>query len=387
MVTNKIGTANPDLYLSWADYEDCCGNTDRAVRILRAAIQLKIDQGSLQEALDLLQARGKENKTRQVPKLASSDPKKQATPAPTRVPLGIKKENTDLPPPTPVGRDIIVSDPGSGQTDGDNTTSFRARRNLGPPARRTHGSDSSQPLSPESLVAASPHTEMESFDENSAADVNAPSPSTVRLMSNKPKDLNDLKAGFSDMDLSETVQRTITKRNDVISDTAVPLNDVKEKKNVFVNGKEYMRSQLIGKGGSCKVFKIIDSQGHVFALKKVKLRGQDASVIKGYKNEIILLNKLKKSKRIIHLHDAQHDKESGLLLMVLEYGEIDLEQLLQQAQEQRLSINFVRNYWEQMLQAVQAIHEENIIHSDLKPAVLFGLTLEFLASGWMFEAH
>ncbi|KAJ3327610.1 hypothetical protein HDU76_011450 [Blyttiomyces sp. JEL0837] len=31
-------------------------------------------------------------------------------------------------------------------------------------------------------------------------------------------------------------------------------------------------------------------------------------------------------------------------------------------------LNFVRMYWNQMLQAVQCIHDENIIHSDLKPA-------------------
>ena len=43
--------------------------------------------------------------------------------------------------------------------------------------------------------------------------------------------------------------------------------------------------------------------------------------------------------------------------------------MLQKDAEQPLSINFIRNYWEQMLQAVQAIHDQNIIHSDLKPAV------------------
>jgi serine/threonine-protein kinase TTK/MPS1 len=37
-------------------------------------------------------------------------------------------------------------------------------------------------------------------------------------------------------------------------------------------------------------------------------------------------------------------------------------------QRGRQSLNFIRNYWEQMLQAVQAIHDANIIHSDLKPA-------------------
>jgi serine/threonine protein kinase len=33
-----------------------------------------------------------------------------------------------------------------------------------------------------------------------------------------------------------------------------------------------------------------------------------------------------------------------------------------------LGLNFIRVYWEQMLRAVQAIHEEKIVHSDLKPA-------------------
>jgi serine/threonine-protein kinase TTK/MPS1 len=101
----------------------------------------------------------------------------------------------------------------------------------------------------------------------------------------------------------------------------------------------------------------------------VKLRGQDPSVIKGYQNEIILLNKLKNNERIIRLVDAEHRKSEGTLLMVLEFGEIDLENMLQKNPEEKLTMNTIRSYWEQMIKAVQAIHNQNIIHSDLKPAV------------------
>ena len=30
--------------------------------------------------------------------------------------------------------------------------------------------------------------------------------------------------------------------------------------------------------------------------------------------------------------------------------------------------NYLRLYWQQMLEAVHTVHEEKIIHSDLKPA-------------------
>ncbi|KAJ3271732.1 hypothetical protein HDV01_006427 [Terramyces sp. JEL0728] len=174
----------------------------------------------------------------------------------------------------------------------------------------------------------------------------------------------------TDMDISNTVTFA---RKEPVEDETIGKDSfwnvktiLQDKKNFKVNGKCYIRSELVGKGGSCKVFKVFDQNGHVYALKRVKLKGQDGSVAAGYKNEIILLNKLKNNERIIKLVNAEHNLQDHVLLMVLEYGEIDLEKMLQK--QPIISPNFMRNYWEQMLQAVNAIHEQNIIHSDLKPA-------------------
>ena len=58
----------------------------------------------------------------------------------------------------------------------------------------------------------------------------------------------------------------------------------------------------------------------------------------------------------------------------MELGEVDLNHVLQQRQRQStggrrlLNVNFIRLTWQQMLSAVHSIHEERIIHGDLKPA-------------------
>lgn len=200
------------------------------------------------------------------------------------------------------------------------------------------------------------------------------SPRVAEIKDSQEEKENLIEIVKEDRSVNMDMSNTITEMNS--KNYQVPVRDAEDKSHVVVNGKSYLRHGLIGKGGSCKVFKIEDEKdGSIYALKKVKLRGQDKFVVEGYKNEIILLNKLKTNERIIRLVDAIHDPDQHLLMMVLEYGEIDLEKMLQKNQETALSINFIRNYWEQMLQAVQAIHDQNIIHSDLKPAVCFSTNL------------
>lgn len=140
---------------------------------------------------------------------------------------------------------------------------------------------------------------------------------------------------------------------------------------VTVQGKTYTRMGLLGRGGSSKVFRVCDKDHLVYALKKIDLgRGADSETYQAFLNEISLLEALRGHDRIIQLvaHEVNEVKRS--LIMVMEIGEIDLNALLQERIAKGLpaSMNFVRYMWEQMLEAVNVIHEKGIVHTDLKPA-------------------
>ncbi|XP_022141543.1 serine/threonine-protein kinase MPS1 isoform X2 [Momordica charantia] len=161
-----------------------------------------------------------------------------------------------------------------------------------------------------------------------------------------------------------------------------------------VNGKLYQRLGKIGSGGSSEVHKVISSDCTIYALKKIKLKGRDYATAYGFCQEIVYLNKLKGKNNIIQLVDYEvtdrtllqevlngsmnnkdvRVKDDGYIYMVLEYGEIDLAHMLSQkwkeidGSDQTIDENWLRFYWQQILQAVNTIHEERIVHSDLKPA-------------------
>ncbi|KAI0822331.1 kinase-like protein [Trametes gibbosa] len=114
------------------------------------------------------------------------------------------------------------------------------------------------------------------------------------------------------------------------------------------------------------------SANEIFAIKRVSLDKVDADTMAGYMNEIGLLKRLEGNARIIRLYDSEVKQTTantkGLLLLVMECGEIDLAKLLQEQQKELMDPVWIAYYWKQMLQAVHVIHEEKIVHSDLKPA-------------------
>lgn len=143
---------------------------------------------------------------------------------------------------------------------------------------------------------------------------------------------------------------------------------VKKAQTVTVNGQTYLRSALLGKGGSSRVYRITGREHQLYALKCVQLGKGDLETYQSFCNEIELLRRLNGHDRVIQLIDAEVNEAKRTLLMVLELGETDLNGLLQERAGMRVSMNFIRHVWEQMLECVKVVHDAGIVHNDLKPA-------------------
>ena len=185
---------------------------------------------------------------------------------------------------------------------------------------------------------------------------------------------------------------------------------------ITLNGKSYLQLNVLGKGGSSCVYRVLALNGggadgsQLYAYKKVDVRGSgddSDAVFDSYINEINLLKKLKgSSPYIIDLVEAEINREEMYIAMVMEAGEIDLAKILSQKQRQALvaitssnkpyppapttttsatsnhhhpatTMNtemellnpfFARMIWQEMLEAVDHIHTHRIVHGDLKPA-------------------
>ncbi|KAH9936264.1 uncharacterized protein B0H18DRAFT_318536 [Fomitopsis serialis] len=63
-------------------------------------------------------------------------------------------------------------------------------------------------------------------------------------------------------------------------------------KNLSVNRKAYARLDLIGKGGSSRVYRVMNNSNEIYALKRVSINDKEEETMDGYINEIQLLKRL-----------------------------------------------------------------------------------------------
>ncbi|XP_010769029.1 dual specificity protein kinase Ttk, partial [Notothenia coriiceps] len=134
---------------------------------------------------------------------------------------------------------------------------------------------------------------------------------------------------------------------------------------ITIKGKQFIILKMIGRGGSSKVYQVLDDKNQLFAVKYVDLEEADAQTVESYKNEIQHLNHLQLySDQIIKLYD--YEITNSYIYMLMECGNLDLNTWLRNHK----TVNPLdrKFYWRNMLEAVHAIHSQGIIHSDLKPA-------------------
>jgi serine/threonine-protein kinase TTK/MPS1 len=90
----------------------------------------------------------------------------------------------------------------------------------------------------------------------------------------------------------------------------------KKRNNIRVNGKIFTRMEIVGRGGSSKVWRVMAENGKVFALKRVSLEDADENAVRGYKGEIDLLKKLEGNDRVVRLLDYEMNDEKQTLSVV-----------------------------------------------------------------------
>lgn len=170
-------------------------------------------------------------------------------------------------------------------------------------------------------------------------------------------------------------ERNESSNRDYVKTTSVKRVEIIEPKKtqaqsrrnfVRVNEVEYEKVELLGRGGSSKVYKVKDNENKVYALKRVVFDEFDDSSVDGFKGEIQLLKRLENQKRVVKLID--HEMDHGVLFLIMECGDHDLSQILNQRADMPLDIEFVRYHAREMLKCVKVVHDSGIVHSDLKPA-------------------
>lgn len=129
---------------------------------------------------------------------------------------------------------------------------------------------------------------------------------------------------------------------------------------ITFKGRELVCINRIGKGGYSSVYSVLYG-GEVYALKQIRAEDQESLNI--CLDEIGLLRKLSNCEFVIRMMD--YEVKGDAVSILLEYGETDLQKLIQSGP---MNIFYIKYIWESILNILVFVHANRIVHRDIKPA-------------------
>ncbi|XP_017880727.1 serine/threonine-protein kinase WARTS homolog [Ceratina calcarata] len=171
----------------------------------------------------------------------------------------------------------------------------------------------------------------------------------------------------SNQSQQEELQKIVNNVPHVQFSTPSNIPKSRQSKTLFVKGKEYLILGTLGQGMSGEVLRVQDlSSLELCAIKCVNLSRIDKESAQGCLEEISMLHKLQ-APCVVKMFD--YEINYPMVYVVMEMGDTDLSRLLRtMLQEKQIPLTMILYYWTEMLTAVKHIHDNGVIHSDLKPA-------------------